>query len=111
MPENQRWTEVGTYRLKKGSNSLLLERKAVFPCIRALRWTPVDTNPQPSEVPVSDEPPRVRAMELVYQGVAAQKDGRLEEALRKFRESLLIYHIQEVAEHVEQLEKSFQSRK
>ena len=111
MPENQRWTEVGTYRLKKGSNSLLLERKAVFPCIRALRWTPVDIDPQPPEVPVSDEPPRVRAMELVYQGVAAQKDGRLEEALRKFRESLGIYHIQEVAEHVEQLEKSFQSRK
>jgi hypothetical protein len=81
--------------------------------VQAERWT---TNPRSHESPEggcrSDiDPPRVRAMELVDHAVGAQKDGRLDEALRKCGEGLVIYHTPEVAEHAEQLEKSFQSRK
>jgi len=60
---------------------------------------------------VSEEPARERAMKIVHQAIAAQKEGRLEEALRKYKESLLIYNIPNVAEHAEKLEQYIQSMK
>ncbi len=59
---------------------------------------------------VSEEPARERAMKIVHQAIAAQKEGRFEDALRKYRECLAIYYIPEVAEHAEKLEKFIQSR-
>lgn len=85
--ECQRWSVVGDFALNAGENSLLLDRDAVFPHIRALRLTRVGASAVPSDLPSGADatavPPvgrigRLTAeiLERVTSAGAAQPGGR-----------------------------------